>query len=49
MLTSLPAYTAYSAMQFQDRTPEPVVHDKPTVWNFKRKDSVKEDEDWVFL
>lgn len=49
MLTNLPAYAVYSAMYFQDYTPETVVHEKPSLWSFKRKDFVKEDEDWVFL
>ena len=49
MLTNIPAYAVYSAMYFQDYTPEPAVDEKPVVWSFIRKDFVKEDEDWVLL
>ena len=49
MLTNIPAYAVYSAMYFQDYTPEPAVSEKPVVWSFIRKDFVKEDEDWVLL
>ena len=49
MFTNLPAYAVCSAMYFQDCAPEPSEQVKPTVWSFKRKDFVKEDEDWVFL
>ena len=49
MLTKLPTHAVCSAMYFQDFAPDPVAHDKPTVWSFTQKDFVKEDEDWVLL
>ena len=49
MLTKLPTHAGCSALYFQDFAPDPVAHDKPTVWSFTQKDFVKEDEDWVLL
>jgi hypothetical protein len=49
MLTNIPAYAVYSAMHFKEySTPEPTA-EKPTVSGSTQKNSVAEDEDWVFL
>jgi hypothetical protein len=49
MLTKLPAYAVYSAMHFKEySTPEPTA-EQPTMSGSKQKNSVVEDEDWVFL
>ena len=50
MLTTLPAYAVYSAMYFQDSTPEPVVpvkHANPRIC--KKKQSVRDEEEYVFV
>lgn len=50
MLTRLPAYSVYSAMHFEEYSaPKPTAAEKPTVSGSKKKNSVAEDEDWVFL
>ena len=49
MLSKLPAYAVYSAMHFKEySTPEPTA-EQPTVSGCTQKNSVAEDEDWVFL
>jgi hypothetical protein len=49
MLTRLPAYSVYSAMHFKEYSaPEATAAEQPTVSGSKQKDSVAEDEDWVF-
>ena len=50
MLTRLPAYSVYSAMHFEEYSaPKPNAAEQPSVSGSNRKDSVAEDEDWVFL
>jgi hypothetical protein len=50
MLTRLPAYSVYSAMHFEEYSaPKPTAAGKPSVSGSKQKNSVAEDEDWVFL
>ncbi len=50
MLSKLPAYAVYSAMHFKEYSaPEATAAEQPTVPGSKLKDSVAEDEDWVFL
>jgi len=50
MLTRLPTHAICSEMHFENwSAPEPVAAEKPSVWSFKHKQLMKEDEDWVFL
>ena len=50
MLTRLPTHVICSEMHFENwSAPEPVAAEKPSVWSFKHKQLMKEDEDWVFL
>jgi len=49
MLSKLPAYAVYSAMHLKEYiTPEPTA-EQPTMSGSTQKNSVVEDEDWVFL